>query len=208
MIIQNVESFYNYRTVDDEFRLVTSILSDENHFLELRLKGYNHDDVSHETYEVLKEQKITDIDLNLINLRLKQFRVNCALNKIRDNLTNHNLDADSSILNYFSLEQDECETIQIISEKPKFCNAKKTAKKSPCQECKELCSLSMDMILDKNGNGVSQSDIYEELMIHHHPSSRIIKENNSSRARTTAEAAEELASHYEFVHKKKRPFFI
>lgn len=172
------------------------------------MKGYTHNDISHESYEVLEEEKIVEIDLNLINLKLKQFRVNCALNKIRDNLVNHNVDTNNQLLNFFSLNQQiELQENEIMIVKPKYCNGKKTPKKNPCNDCREICSLSMEMLISENVK-VSQSDIYEELMIHHHPSSRIIKENNVSRARSTDEAAKELASHYEFAHKKKRPIIL
>ncbi|CAF0895334.1 unnamed protein product [Brachionus calyciflorus] len=209
LTIQNVESFYNYRTIGSEFRLVTSILSDWNHFIELRLKGYIHEDVNHEDYQIIEEEKIDQVDLNLMNLKLKQGRVNCALNKIRDYLASIGEETNSQLIDFFSLAQEvEKNESANIQERPKFCNGKKTQKKNPCNDCKEICSLPFEMLLNENGNNVSQSDIYEELMVHHHPSSRIIKENNMSRARTTAEAREELVCHYEFAHKKKRPNFI
>ena len=48
----------------------------------------------------------------------------------------------------------------------------------------------------------SQTDIINELLIHGHPSSRIMP---NKKQRIRAEAAEELACHYEYFHNKKRP---
>ena len=50
----------------------------------------------------------------------------------------------------------------------------------------------------------SQTDIINELLIHGHPSSRIMPHKKQ---RVRAEAAEELADHYEYFHNKKRPRF-
>lgn len=47
----------------------------------------------------------------------------------------------------------------------------------------------------------TQVDILRELKRHGHPQSRVME---NKRQRTTEEAAEELASHYEFVHNIKK----
>lgn len=187
---------------------MTSILSDENEYLELKLRKNQVGNVSHSDYVVLEENILKDTGINFLNLKVKQTRVNCALNKIRANLTNNEREFNTAFFEYFALNDEE-ETEHELTEKPKppFCNDKRTAKKKPCNECQELCSLTMEMILHPT-KPVCQGDIYEELMIHHHPSSRIIKENGRERMRTTKEAAEELAAHYYFIHNKKRPFFL
>ncbi|CAF0918964.1 unnamed protein product, partial [Brachionus calyciflorus] len=201
LTIQNIESYYNYRTIDTDFKLVTSIFSNDDHFIELKLRKNNKEVVSYSEYTVIPETKISDVELNFLNMRVKQTRVNCALNKIRSNLEKNRREVNEIFFDYFGLNDDE-EDENGLKEMPVFCNNKRTKKKSPCSECTEICSLSLEMILHPT-NPVSQADIYEELMIHHHPSSRIIQENENKRIRTTKEAAEELASHYMFAHKKK-----
>lgn len=74
---------------------------------------------------------------------------------------------------------------------------------SPCSDCKAICSLKMIHILSKDKKSkASQGDILNELKLHGHPQSRIMP-NQKQRVRD--EAAEELASHYEYFHNKKRP---
>ena len=184
---------------------MTSILSDENQFIELKLKK-GLDVISHLDYIVIPEPKITEFDLNMYNMRIKQTRVSCALNKIKSNLVLNNIELNTRFFDYFVINDENEGNESSNKTRPKYCSNKKTAKKNPCSECNEICSLPMEMILHPS-NPVSQADIFEELMVHHHPSSRIIKENGKQRARTTKEAAEELASHYVFVHNKKKPSF-
>jgi hypothetical protein len=208
LTIQNIESFYNYRTIGNNFQLVTSVLSGENEFIELKLRLNTDSLISHKDYIVIPENKLIETDVNIMNLKIKQTRINSALMKIRNNLEKNNLNTENEFFSYFSKVANESNVINLIKIKPPFCNLKKTAKKSICNNCEEICSLTMEMILHPT-KPVSQSDINEELMIHHHPSSRIIKENNGkNRSRTTKEAAEELASHYIYAHNKKRPEFI
>ncbi|CAF0844074.1 unnamed protein product [Brachionus calyciflorus] len=205
LTIQNIESFYNYRTIDKDFKLVTSVLSENNHFFELKLRQ-PPGSVDHQDFMVVQEEKVKDDIVTTFNMRLKQYRINCALKKIKENMSTHNFSTDIPFLNYFALEE---ESQLDLSEhpRPEFCREKKTAKKMPCKECHETCSLSMEMILDPNRK-LSQADILEELLSHNHPSSRKIKENgNFQRARTLDEACEELASHYIYAHKRKRPNF-
>lgn len=73
----------------------------------------------------------------------------------------------------------------------------------PCKDCKAICSLNIEDILSTDKRRKStQPDILRELQEHGHPRSRNM---NGKRQRNTAEAAEELASHYEYYHNKKRP---
>lgn len=59
--IKNIESFYNYRTIDDDFKLVTSILSNNNELLELEPRQVMTSKVKN-IYEVLPENKLKDIN--------------------------------------------------------------------------------------------------------------------------------------------------
>ena len=208
--IQNIESYYNYRTLDSDFKLVSSILSNADHFIELTLKSNNHNDINHQNYLVNQEVLATakDKPVDFLNLRHKQDRINCAMHKIKANLSAKSLPVNSNFFEFFSLNNEstdeEMNYENNVSEPiPEFCRVKKKVKKGPCLDCKELCSLTMESILHPT-NPIGQSDIYEELRIHLHLSSRKIKNGSMRR---TDEAAEEFACHYVYAHGKKRPNF-
>lgn len=173
------------------------------------MRVQNYGEVRNNDYVVVTETKLDEIDsIDYTNLILKQSRINCALNKIKDNLSRNKVQTDTVFFSYFGIDEksNEIESDCTNMEVPPYCRQKKTAKKKTCSECKEICSLTMDMILHPT-NPISQADIYEELRVHCHPSSRKILDGQIERMRTTKEAAEELADHYVYAHKRKRPLF-
>lgn len=202
LTIQNVESFYNYQTIDSDFKLVTSVLSGDNHYLELRIRGNNEKTISNEKYVVIEEELLVEEDINLDYLKIKKSRINSALLKIRENLNSNEIDTNNNFFDYFSLKAINQSTNN--EEKPKFCTENRTKTKRPCSECNEICSFPLEMILHPK-NPIRQADILEELRIHKHPSSRIM-ENGT--ARITSQAANELAEHYVYAHKMKMPNYI
>lgn len=139
---------------------------------------------------------------NLSNLKMKKARINSALLKIRENLSSNGIDTQNLFFDYFSLNEQKKDSLS--RQKPQYCDNKKTKTKTPCKDCKELCSLSMDIILHPK-NPIGQADILEELRIHHHPSSRIMSNGES---RCTNEAAEELANHYSYAHNIEKPKYF
>jgi hypothetical protein len=214
LTIQNVQSFYNYRSVknqNNEFILVSSILSSENHFIEIEQTNEKKKD----TYEVIPEERIQDEPTNLLNLYLKKHRINCALNKIKEKISNdptssHTINQNINFYNYFSLEVDDNSNEVIDNVQRTMQNTCRplpgSLKKPACINCKVTCNFSMENILHKI-KGIAQNDILNELKLHGHPMSRIVKEGNTTRQRVTHEAARELADHYIYAHNKKEPVF-
>ncbi|RNA26241.1 hypothetical protein BpHYR1_013587 [Brachionus plicatilis] len=169
LTIQNIESYYNYRTIDLDFNLVTSILSNENQFLELKLRSNNRENITHDDYTVIEEEKIKDSVPNICHLRQKQLRVNCALNKIKENLISNNIETNTEFFNYFTFDSNQInnnDQSDQVNLKPIFCSDKNTRTKKPCNQCTESCSLPIEVLTNPNGYFIGQNDILEELMIH------------------------------------------
>lgn len=82
--IQNIASFYNYRTVGDDFRLVTSVLSDQDALLDIRQVKSNGLQHIH-GYQVVDEVVLKEEDMTskLRTLTVKKARINSAMLKIR-----------------------------------------------------------------------------------------------------------------------------
>ena len=92
---------------------------------------------------------------------------------------------------FHTIQQWKLTRIICLSEFPNF--AEQALQKKPtCQNCKELCSFSLERILHPT-NPLTQTDVNEELEIHHHPKSRILEVNGVKHTRLTGEAAQELA---------------
>lgn len=73
----------------------------------------------------------------------------------------------------------------------------------PCSACKVECKLKMENILSHNNRTkTTGTQIQDELHRHGHPKCRVMP---NGKQRTRDEAAEELASHYEYFHKINRP---
>jgi predicted aldo/keto reductase-like oxidoreductase len=70
--IRNVESFYNYRTVlnDNEIKIVSSGLSSESQFIEL--KHFTTGVAKNEEYRIEMENIIPEQDVKLQHLHLKK----------------------------------------------------------------------------------------------------------------------------------------
>lgn len=227
--IQSISSFYNYRTVGDDFRLATSILSNQERLLDIKL---TKSAVLQKTlgFQVIDEVVLNEEDISsrLSGLCVKQARINSAMLKIRlmDEQENNE---QSRLFDYFALRADAGENVNIENEasedtrptpapenivrqehslvrqdaRPIYCRYRRAGKKAPCSDCKSPCTFTLEMILSER-RAISQSDIIDELRLHHHPSSRKIQlDANTTRMRLTNEAAEELAQHYIHFHNKK-----
>lgn len=77
--IKNIASFYNYRTVGDDFRLVTSVLSNQELLMDIKQNGDRGYQVVDEV--VIKEEEISSSSLS--KMCLKQARINIAMQKIK-----------------------------------------------------------------------------------------------------------------------------
>ena len=212
LTIQNIESFYNYRTVDNDYKLVTSVLSSENSFITLKIKSQK---TLHKNFQVIPEEINETEIVNLGHLHNKKSRINSALAKIRVEKAKTS-DTETPFYNYFSLvdsisnESNSNENIERVLPdhcRPVASNGSKS-KKTPCINCSKLCSYTIEMILHPT-KSISQDDIIEELEIHGHPTSRKYEdENGNKRNRTKYEAARELANHFIFAHNKTEPEFL
>ncbi|CAF0732826.1 unnamed protein product [Brachionus calyciflorus] len=63
--------------------------------------------VSYDEYSVIPETKISDVELNFLIMKVKQTRVNCALNKIRSNLEKNYREVNETFFDFFRLTDDE-----------------------------------------------------------------------------------------------------
>ena len=223
LTIQNIESFYNYRTIDDDFKLASSVLSNENNFNELKIKGTGT--VPNRIYAVTPQNNTAeqanlapyDSNSNYLNLHLKMNRIKSALAKKKDKTPENdpsNSTTNNDFLNYFCLSSasnDNKINNNIVSPQricPNFCRPPQfTPKKPACSKCEEIRSFTMESLLHPT-KSLSQSDILDELQNHFHPRSRLITIDNITHQRSTQEAARELADHYIFAHNKIEPIFL
>jgi hypothetical protein len=231
--IRNVESYYNYRTVEieNEIKIVSSGLSSENKFIELI--GFTTGADKNLEYSVQDERIIPAQDVKLQHLYLKKCRMQGFLAKVLENplktttvinpaittstqsipLSKTNIPSASFTNDVLINTTSSADTATINSNpKPKFCKEKDTNSKSACIKCKQICSFPIEMILDPK-NHLSQDDIRDELQLHGHPKSRVMDQqyiNGKSKkiGAKSHEQARELADHYIFSHNKKEPFFL
>ena len=207
LTIQNIESFYNYRTIDDDFKLVTSVLSSENSFITLTIKNQN---TNYQNFQVIPEEVYEQEPVNLSHLHGKKNRICSALTKIKNA---KNMQTETPFYNFFSLNSSfQNETINNEKVLPFNCrdlpHSLSKSKKIACKNCKQLCSYKIEMILHPT-KSISHDDILEELEIHGHPKSRkILDENGNKRNRNKIEAARELADHFIFTHNQQEPEFL
>lgn len=117
-----------------------------------------------------------------------------------------NFEEFNELFNYFALELEPEENDIVLREKALFCRGEfeRTQTKKPCVECDSICAYTISDILDLK-NGLSQSDLINELANHFHPKSRKMP---TGHIRRTQEAARELADHYIYAHNMKEPVFI
>ena len=110
MTIQNIESYYNYRTIENDYKLVSSILSNENNFIEIWIK--NNSSVQNRIYEIAPEIILIQNDFisnsNFSNLHLKKYRIKSALAKIKNKTaeSSPSTSTNNNFFNYFSLSSD------------------------------------------------------------------------------------------------------
>ena len=215
--VQNLESFYNYRSVGKEFKLFSSVLSLSEHLIEMKIRKKKT--IKNPTYEVIDEIKLSKIPQSLMNLHIKKHRITSAFSQIKEPMNlnstaNNNLDTgsiDDRLVNVFSMNNNsdnDNDDEDIQKTMPGSCRPLPGSLKKPaCYNCRESCSFSMENTLHPT-KSLTQNDILDELEIHRHPKSRIIKIGSVSRQRVTFEAARELADHYIYAHKKKEPRFL
>ena len=206
--ITNLESFYNYQTIGDDFKIVSSILScTENCVVDVKHKNEPHNNENEELgEEEVCENLITSVKYETIHT--KRIRIKSELEKLDKNIvTDENID----FFNYFTLntridnslevsfddsDSEIPKNVNFSIEKPKFCRDELEAstKKKPCKSCSSKCTLTIENLLPSSN--LSRTLIEEELYNHHHPKSRVI----DKRWRNTDEAKQELKQHYLYSH--------
>lgn len=202
LTINNIESFYNYRTVGNDFKLATSVLSEINL---VKIIQKSKIDARPNDLSIVNEVPIVESSVHFNTIYAKKQRINAALSQIK----NSNADIDylnSNFFNFFSSNIEPEEENIVVREKPMFCRGEleRTALKHPCMECDSVCSYTMFDILDLK-NGLNQNDLIDELTIHRHPKSRRMP---AGHLRRTLEAARELADHYKYAHNMDEPELI
>jgi hypothetical protein len=203
LTITNIESYYNYRTIDEDFKLVTSVLSLQSSFMQMKVvaqPGF----LSQYSVRVEEEKQTIDESIPLSNIHFKKLRISSALFKIK-NTINANDNLNSSLLDYFSMNPGEIVPDYQIIDLPLNCrsvNRKKNThnnKKKPCSSCVSECSLSLQS-LKHSRYAPTFEMIKDELETHGHSRTRIIKTADGKAKQQQKEAAiRELVEHYKFA---------
>ena len=180
---------------------MTSCLSNEKGLI--FLKGKNSTQ-SHRDYTVVEETVLDHTPANLLTLHQKKNRINSAMLRIKSSNNQNNENFNS----YFAHDPDiDLNSQNIARICPEYCRSEfYTTKKPACATCNEICTYSMNSILDNEI--MCQNDILEELMRHQHPKSRLVPDEQKpgkNRGRRTVEAARELADHYTYDHNMEEP---
>jgi hypothetical protein len=214
--IANLESLYNYRTVGEEFKIVSSVLSMNESYVDVQMKS---DEQNDEIVNFQKETTIPDsVSLVQYNtIRSKMTRIKTAFSKSKafenrtctidfSNLFSSNHSQQISQEEIETSSQDEydkdngVESTNAEISKPIYCrdDSDKTLKKPSCKSCNSQCNLEVND-LKTELNFISRATIEEELANHAHPKSRKI----AGVWRTTAQAKIELLEHYCHSHHKE-----
>jgi hypothetical protein len=98
LTINNIESFYNYKTIGDQFQLATSVLSE----LDLvKIIPKSKSDKRSNELVIVKEIPLSDSSVHLNTILAKKQRINAALLQIKRNSEEGNLFNDN--LTFFHL---------------------------------------------------------------------------------------------------------
>ncbi len=201
--ITHLESYYNYRTVEDDFKLVSSGLSIEEKLAPITAienKTKNQDP----KFIIGDETIIQPIITNFENLYVKKSRIQALIGEMMYANIINKLPI-SNIQSYFGRDMRPLIPNQIITIKPNYCRDKfQSALKPACIACKMTCHHSIEMILDPV-KGLSKEDVLLELKHHFHPKTRIL---DSVKQRDLSESKRELADHYIYAHNYSEPVFI
>lgn len=197
--VTHLESSYNYRNIGTEFKLATSILSNNDKWKNLEIISQAE---KPNRYSVVEEKICSDPVVHFVNIHAKKQRVYAALLQIKTQLPIET--AQEEFFNFFT-HSIANEQVNIEKIKPSYCRGINEAKmrKPACADCNQVCLYPIESVLSTRF-GLTQNELLEELKRHHHPSSRKI----GTHFRTTKEAARELANHYIFAHNLTEPEFL
>ena len=200
--ISNVESFYNFQSFGNIFKLVTSLLSNSNNLIDLTRITKVEAGTTKDTYTIRIENPIVIEKIKLHEIVTNQRRMRAGFVQVANQIDRpHNL--DQARFNDFFGHEDEMQVEhveqQVVRPDSCFSSAKKR-----CDECRAPCTVEMEGLLDRT-KPTGQKVINEELHRHGHPKSRMMP---NGQLRITYEGAQELLNHYVFAHKKKLPIAI
>ena len=145
LTIANLESFYNYQTIGENFELVTSVLSNNTHFKKLE---YVNESKKNQ-YVVVNEIPVIEPNVHYVTMHAKKQRISAALLQIKENIVEIS-PLFSDILNCFTTRIEQNEEVQIRA-KPQYCRGtiEATASKPLCANCTSLCAYTLEDILSK-----------------------------------------------------------
>ena len=187
--VLHLESYYNYRTIGNNFEIVSSILSNNDYCKQNGIKNLGKKRVA---YIAAEEIKCTKSDVHYVNIHNKKNRVFAALAQIKNDNKDKITDVDfiNQIEFGINIEQENEENEISLRTKPLFCRVEldKTKKKPACSECNSICSFTMEDLLDPQ-HGIGLEDLKLELVRHHHPKTRKMENGKN---RNTQETSREL----------------
>lgn len=225
--IQNIEGFYNYRTIGDCFKLMTSVLSNQSELRELGKSIKHEEKIEKKRKKLRKDYQVSNeansnagesMESSITYLKQKHTKIKTILNGIKQEIEakNEMEYVDKTVCDNLSTLTNKPEEVPVrkscvdssVDDKSgklaKYCRYKRRETKDPCSNCNSLCSYTIPMLLERRN--LYQEDIFKELKAHNHPTCRIIElENGGKRQRITAEAIEELIDHYVHSHHFVRP---
>ena len=201
LTVLHLESYYNYRTIGDQFNLMTSILSKNEYLKPIEIKNEGKKLVA---YIVADEIKCTKSDAHFAHIHGKKQIIYAALSQIKNCYKDKIIDFD--FINQIELGLNLGDNKFSVRIKPNYCRDEldKTKKKLPCGNCDSICAYSMEDLLDSS-HGIGLEDLKLELDRHHHPKTRKMPNGKN---RSTQETARELADHYIFSHNHVEPEFL
>ncbi len=201
--ITHLESYYNFRTVKDDFKLVSSGLSIEEKLTLITAiinKTKNQDPKFIIGDETVFQPIITDFE----NLYVKKNGIQALIGEMMYADIINKLPI-SKIKSYFGRDMKPIIPNNNITIKPNHCREKyQSALKPACNACKLTCRHSIEINLDPV-KGLSKEDVLLELKHHFHPKTRIL---DSVKQRDLSESKRELADHYIYAHNYSEPVFI
>ena len=145
--VLHLESYCHYRTVGENFDLMTSILSNNQYCKKIEIKTQG---TKPTVYVVTDEIKCTKSDVHYVHIHGKKKRVYAALAQIKNE--NRDKIVDGDLINQIELGLDLEEEQHEINTRIRPLNCRdeldKTKKKPVYGDCDSICALTMEDLLD------------------------------------------------------------
>ena len=200
--ISNVENYYNFQSLGNIFKLVTSLLSNSNNLIDLARITKIEAGKTTDSYSIRIENPIVAEKMKLHEIVTNQRRMRAGFVQVANQIDRpHTI--DQTRYNDFFGHEDQMEEEHVARQgvRPDSCFS---SVKKRCDECCAPCTVEIEGLLDRI-KPTGQKVINEELHRHGHPKSRMMP---NGQLRITYEGAQELLNHYVFAHKKKLPIIL